>query len=64
MQPSYPAIALAAHASGQVSVLVIIDKEGKVMAAQVIDGHPLLQAAALKLQGHLDSARRNSKGNR
>jgi TonB family protein len=46
--PTYPAIARAAHASGQVTVLVIIDKEGKVMAAQIVDGHPLLIAAALK----------------
>ncbi|HMG74374.1 MAG TPA: TonB family protein [Pyrinomonadaceae bacterium] len=48
VQPTYPAIARAAHASGPVSVLVIIDKDGKVMAAQIIDGHPLLRAAALK----------------
>jgi TonB family protein len=47
-QPAYPAIARAAHASGRVTVLVIIDKEGKVMAAQIVDGHPLLIAAALK----------------
>jgi TonB family protein len=46
--PTYPAIARAAHASGQVTVLVIIDKEGKVMAAQIVDGHPLLIVAALK----------------
>jgi hypothetical protein len=27
---------------------VIIDKKGKVMAAQIVDGHPLLWVAALK----------------
>jgi len=48
VQPAYPAIARAAHASGEVAVLVLIDKDGKVMAAQIIDGHPLLQAASLK----------------
>jgi len=48
VQPAYPAIALAAHVSGQVAVAVIIDKEGKIMAAQVLDGHPLLRGAALK----------------
>ena len=46
--PAYPAIARSAHASGEVIVRVLIDKEGKVMAAQVVDGHPLLQAAAIK----------------
>lgn len=48
VQPTYPAIAGAAHASGEVVVLVIIDTTGKVMAAQIVDGHPLLRAAALK----------------
>lgn len=46
--PAYPTIARAAHASGEVTVRVLIDKEGKVMAAQVVEGHPLLQAAAVK----------------
>jgi protein TonB len=46
--PAYPAIARSAHASGEVTVRVLIDKEGKVMAAQVVDGHPLLQAASIK----------------
>ena len=47
-QPAYPALAAAAHVSGDVIVLVIIDKQGKVIAAQIVDGHPFLQAAALK----------------
>src|SRR5256885_8837375 len=42
----YPAIAAAAHASGQVQVQIIIDLDGNVMAAGSISGHPLLQAAA------------------
>ena len=46
--PAYPAIARSAHASGQVSVQVVIDLEGNVAAAQVVDGHPLLRAAAIK----------------
>jgi TonB family protein len=46
--PAYPAIARSAHASGQVSVQVVIDLEGKTIAAQVLDGHPLLRAAAIK----------------
>ena len=48
VQPTYPAIARAAHASGEVVVLVIIDTTGKVMAAQIVDGHPLLRPVALK----------------
>ena len=46
--PTYPAIARAAHASGSVSVKVVIDLEGNIAAAQVVAGHPLLQAAAIK----------------
>ena len=46
--PEYPTIARAAHASGSVVVLMIVDEEGKVVAAQSISGHPLLQAAAVR----------------
>jgi TonB family protein len=48
VQPSYPATARAAHASGEVAVLVLIDKDGKVMAAQIVDGDPLLQGASIR----------------
>ncbi|MEA2203728.1 MAG: periplasmic protein TonB [Blastocatellia bacterium] len=48
VQPKYPAIAAAAHVSGKVTVLVLIDTDGKIMAAQIVDGHPLLREAALK----------------
>jgi TonB family protein len=48
VQPEYPAIARAARVSGNVVVLILIDEEGKVMAAQSVSGHPLLQAAAVK----------------
>lgn len=44
--PSYPAIAKAAHASGEVGVRVVIDADGNVVEATPISGHPLLQAAA------------------
>lgn len=47
-QPVYPLIAKAARAQGVVKVQVIVDEEGKVIAAQVAIGHPLLQAAAVK----------------
>ena len=48
VQPVYPPIARAAHATGEVVVMVIIDEEGKVIAAQAVSGHPLLQAASVK----------------
>lgn len=46
--PAYPPIARAAHAQGTVEVQVIIDEEGKVIAAAAISGHPLLQAASVR----------------
>jgi len=48
VQPSYPAIALSVHASGEVAVQVLIDENGKVISARAITGHPLLQAAAIE----------------
>ena len=45
--PPSPPIARAAHATGTVEVKVIIDLEGKVIAAAAISGHPLLQGAAV-----------------
>lgn len=47
--PVYPPIARAARATGRVIVKIIVDEEGKVVAAQVESGHPLLQQAALKV---------------
>ena len=46
-QPTYPAAARAVRASGQVKVQVTIDEDGKVISANVVSGHPLLQSAAL-----------------
>ena len=46
-QPTYPPIARAAHASGTVTVQVVVDEEGKVLTARAVSGHPLLQAAAV-----------------
>lgn len=48
VQPNYPALALAAHVTGEVVVMLVIDEHGKVIAAQVASGHPLLQAACIK----------------
>jgi periplasmic protein TonB len=46
-KPSYPAIAKAAHASGTVTVQVLIDENGNVVSAHAVSGHPLLQAVAV-----------------
>ena len=47
-QPSYPALARAAHAYGEVVVRLIINEEGNVIAAQVDSGHPLLREVCVK----------------
>lgn len=46
-QPSYPPIAKAARASGTVTVQILLDEEGYVIAANAVSGHPLLQQAAV-----------------
>lgn len=45
--PVYPAIARAARATGSVVVSVVIDEDGRVIAAQAVSGHPLLQSASV-----------------
>jgi protein TonB len=47
-KPPYPAIARAVHASGTVTVQILLDETGKVISARAISGHPLLQDAAVK----------------
>ena len=47
-KPAYPPIARAAHVAGTVEVLVLIDFDGKVIAATAISGHPLLYAVSVK----------------
>jgi TonB family protein len=44
--PTYPAIARAANASGDVAVRIVIDEGGNVIEATAVSGHPLLRAAA------------------
>lgn len=46
VQPAYPAIARAAHVSGQVRVQVLVDENGNVVSATPVSGHPLLQGSA------------------
>ena len=47
-KPVYPAIAGRSRASGEVRVQVILDTEGKVVAAHAISGHPLLKAVSVE----------------
>lgn len=47
-QPQYPARAKAVRASGKVVVQIMVDESGRVIAAQVVSGHPLLRAVSLE----------------
>jgi TonB family protein len=46
-RPVYPPLARNARIQGVVHLSAIIDKDGKVKSATLIDGHPLLAPAAL-----------------
>lgn len=46
-QPNHPPVAKAAHVDGLVVIDAIIDEEGNVVQAKVVEGPPLLVAAAL-----------------
>jgi len=46
-KPAYPNIARMGGAKGEVTVKVLIDKEGNVIAAAAISGHPLLYAVSV-----------------
>lgn len=46
-QPAYSSTAKAVRAQGVVAVKVMVDESGKVIAAQVEGGHPLLRAETL-----------------
>jgi TonB family protein len=47
-KPPYPALARAAHVSGQVTVQLIIDIDGTVMEAAAVSGHPLLYGVSVE----------------
>jgi len=47
-QPPYPALAKAAGAGGIVTVRVTVDETGRVVSAEGVSGHPLLQQAAVQ----------------
>jgi protein TonB len=46
-RPPYPPIARASNIGGTVAVRVLIDETGSVIAAEAINGHPLLRPAAV-----------------
>jgi TonB family protein len=48
-QPEYPPIARAARAQGAVVVAIVVDEEGYIIATNAVSGHPLLQAAAVRV---------------
>jgi protein TonB len=48
VQPEYPPLARQARVWGTVVVSAVIDEQGNVVQARVVDGHPLLIPAALK----------------
>jgi TonB family protein len=47
-QPVTPPIAKAARASGTVAVEILVDEDGDVISAKAVNGHPLLQQAAVE----------------
>lgn len=47
-KPPYPAAARAVGAAGEVVVEVKFDKEGKVISAKAVSGHPLLRSASVQ----------------
>jgi TonB family protein len=48
IKPPFPPVAKAVRAYGEVSVKVVINRDGKVVSAEAVSGHPLLKAAARK----------------
>jgi protein TonB len=44
--PAYPALARQARVQGVVTVEILVDEQGRVVAAQATNGHPLLRVAA------------------
>lgn len=48
VKPVYPPAARAVDAGGLVNVMITVDKEGDVISAESVSGHPLLRSAAEK----------------
>jgi TonB family protein len=47
IKPDYPARAKTEGVSGKVTVAVLANKQGRVVSARALDGHPLLKVAAV-----------------
>jgi protein TonB len=47
IRPEYPPVAKMARIVGTVRLRAIIDAKGKIAQLKIVDGHPLLAAAAL-----------------
>jgi len=47
-KPAYPPAARAVRAEGKVRVKILVDRRGTVKETCVIEGHPLLRAAAVQ----------------
>ncbi len=50
--PDYPPVAKMNYIQGKVHLLAVVNSTGAVAEAHVVDGHPLLAAAALKAVRH------------
>ncbi len=48
VDPEYPPAARSVRANGKVIVRILVNKKGDVVAACVVEGHPLLRAASLE----------------
>jgi len=46
--PVYPALARQARIMGEVKIRLVIRKDGTIVSAEVVSGHPMLKEAALK----------------
>ncbi|MFN2412772.1 MAG: TonB family protein [Pyrinomonadaceae bacterium] len=47
-KPAYPPAARAVQAQGKVRVKILVDRRGRVRETCVLEGHPLLRAAAVR----------------
>jgi protein TonB len=45
-QPPYPMMAKQTRTQGPVNIQIVVDEQGKVISAQVVKGHPMLNPAA------------------
>jgi protein TonB len=46
--PVYPSVARSIQLAGAVQVSVVVDEQGNVISAEVVNGHPLFHQAALE----------------